>query len=190
MHALLKAQTSGRKTKREHDRNSPESKGTDATRKRQAEGREGTSDGQESLTQKEREKRIKAGLVDEGVDKEQAKDLAGITAVNNLKYVFGHAASSGSAFFNVKPAGGAMLITLNTTHPAYENLVGVLEGSADEEGAASLKARHEKALNGLKLLLEAWARFEDEQPDGKPKTDVQDAREDWGRVARGFMMES
>ena len=190
MHALLRAQTKGQRATRNIDRNSAESTGTDATRKRQAEGKEGTSDGQEKLTKKDREQNIVAGLVDEGVDEEQAKELAQITAVNSLKYVFGHAPSTGSAFFNVKPAGGAMLITLNTTHPAYENLVGVLEDSADEEGVGSLKARHKKALNGLKLLLEAWARFEDEQPDGKPKTDVQDAREDWGRVARGFMTES
>ncbi len=33
----------------------------------------------------------------------------------------------------------------------------------------------------------AWARYEDEQPDGKFKDNAQDTRIDWGRVARRFL---
>jgi hypothetical protein len=49
--------------------------------------------------------------------------------------------------------------------------------------------RLRKAKNGLKLLLLAWARFEDEQPDGKIKDAVQDVRVDWGKMAAEFMRE-
>ena len=35
----------------------------------------------------------------------------------------------------------------------------------------------------------AWARYEDEQIDGKPKTISQDARQDWGKIARKFFQE-
>jgi hypothetical protein len=35
----------------------------------------------------------------------------------------------------------------------------------------------------------AWARYEDEQPDGPRKTNAQDARTDWGRIARQFLQE-
>ena len=43
------------------------------------------------------------------------------------------------------------------------------------------------ARNGMKLLLMAWARYEDEQPDGKMKDKVKDTRMDWGKMAAEFM---
>jgi hypothetical protein len=45
------------------------------------------------------------------------------------------------------------------------------------------------ASEGLKLLFMAWARYEDETPDGNRKNAVQDSRSDWGRVARDFLKE-
>ena len=33
----------------------------------------------------------------------------------------------------------------------------------------------------------AWARYEDEQPDGQRKNYAQDTRIDWGRIARRFL---
>ena len=33
----------------------------------------------------------------------------------------------------------------------------------------------------------AWARYEDEQPDGVMKNNVKNARQDWGRMAAEFM---
>ena len=35
--------------------------------------------------------------------------------------------------FSVKPRGGALIITLNTNHPAYTNLVEVLEHEVAED---------------------------------------------------------
>jgi hypothetical protein len=50
----------------------------------------------------------------------------------------------------------------------------------------TLRSRLAKSAEGLKLLLTAWARYEDEQPDGIRKTRAQEARSDWGRIARQF----
>ena len=55
--------------------------------------------------------------------------------------------------------------------------------------AVELTERLNRALDGLKLLLMAWARYEDEQPDGTLRQRTQDARLDWGRIARSFLQE-
>jgi hypothetical protein len=36
-------------------------------------------------------------------------------------------------------------------------------------------------------LLFAWARLEDEQPTSKGRSQLQDIRIDWGRMARDFL---
>jgi hypothetical protein len=187
---LLKAQTRGTRRERRSSPDSPEAKGTEATKKRIADGFKGTSDFDEGLAPEQKQTEVEEGLISEGVDKDQAHDLAVTTIDEGYKFVFGHADTNSSAFFNVKPKGGALLITLNTNHPAYENLVGLLEDHNENMEKEELLDKLNRALDGLKLLFEAWARFEDELPDGPKKSDAQDVREDWGRVARHFLRSS
>jgi hypothetical protein len=66
-------------------------------------------------------------------------------------------------------------------------LVEILEDEVDKVDTETLRSRLTNSLKGLKLLLAAWARYEDEQPDGKRRQDTQDARVDWGRIARQFL---
>lgn len=184
---LLKAQTKGKRGKRRHSKDSAESKATEATEKRKRDGFAGLSDESESLDRETRKREVEEGLSSEGVDENKAKEVAATTIDNGLKYVFGHADSNSSAFFNVKPKGGALLITLNTRHPAYVNLVEVLEESTEGASESDIRSRLGRALHGLKLILEAWARYEDELPDGDRRIAAQETREDWGRVARQFL---
>jgi len=186
--ALLVAQTRGSKRRRHQDPNTPESKATQATRIRQQEGHKGQSDEEEkTLGNSVRKNEIAQGLVEAGVDEDEAANLAATTINSGLKYIFGYADTAAGSFFSVKPKGGTLLITLNTGHPAYEHLVALLEDSVDESDLDKLKRQHAQALDGLKLLLTAWARYEDEAPDGESRVAVQEAREDWGRVARRFL---
>ncbi len=187
---LLKAQTRGAQGRRRHQEpDSPEAKATQATETRQLKGHEGSSDEGEKLDPAEKKIEVQQGLIDEGVSEESAGSLAATTIDLGLKYVFGHAASTAGAFFSVKPKGGTLLITLNTDHPAYEHLVALLEDSTEATTLDELKMLHTQALDGLKLLLTAWARYEDEEPDGPRRVAVQESREDWGRVARQFLEE-
>ena len=185
---LLKAQTRSTRGQRRYDRNSPENKATEATHLRQKQGHAGGSEEEEkTLEPVEKKANVEQGLIDAGVPDDIAVELAARTVDLGLKYVFGHADSSAGAFFSVKPKGGALLITLNTNHPAYSHLVALLEDSGEALTLEELKLLHMRALDGLKLLLTAWARYEDETPDGPRRVAVQDAREDWGRVARQFL---
>jgi Histidine kinase-, DNA gyrase B-, and HSP90-like ATPase len=141
----------------------------------------------EKLPKEERKQVIKETLKEEGITETKAELLAATTVDDGLKYTFVEAPLDTPAFFSVKPRGGAIIVTLNTNHPAYQNLVEILEEDVDKADIDSLRSRLVNSLDGLKLLLMAWARYEDEQPDGKRKDNAQDTRIDWGRVARRFL---
>lgn len=187
---LLRAQTASEektgRTRYKDVKNSAEGKATEITKNRQEAGYTGQSDKEETLPADERRGIIEQSLIDDGVPKNAARQLAGQTISNGLKYIFAEADLENSAFFSVKQRGGAIIITLNTNHPAYPNLVEVLEKEEDDN-PESHDEQLSNALDGLKLLLMAWARYEDEQPDGMRRTQAQDARVDWGRMARQFL---
>jgi hypothetical protein len=190
---LLKQQTVNQRSKKRHDISggvTPEQEATEKTKDRQTEGHKGSSDAGEALPPQQKQEEIEGALSNQGVETEVAQSLAAQAVRNSLKYVFVEAPSESPAFFSVQPRGGAIIITLNTTHPAYGRLVDVLEKESNAQtDAAELAQRLNRALDGLKLLLMAWARYEDEQPDGALRQRTQDTRLDWGRIARSFLQE-
>lgn len=185
------ARHTDRSARRRYGPDSPEVLGTRVVRERQAEGYQGVSDQDEGLPDAERQQSIQTELEERGVPEEQARELAARTVSTGMKYLFTQSDIETSAFFSVRPRGGAIMITLNTAHPAYGHLIEALD---EQEGIeltdAELRSKLANASRGLRLLLEAWARYEDEQPDGQLRARVQDARNDWGRVARQFLGES
>ena len=72
-----------------------------------------------------------------------------------------------------------MFIKINLNHPAYESFFEILN-SKDQEGEDST------TLTGLKLLLTAWARMEDEASE-QMLEQLQDIRIEWGKIARDFL---
>ena len=171
-----------------HDVNAlqAEKEATDKTRERQAEGKQGESDADEDMPAEVRRSDIEAVLTQQGLNEADASELADRAVTDSLKYLFAEASLDSPAFFSVQPRGGALIVTLNTRHPAYSRLVDVLERDQADQSAETLKERLNNALDGLKLLLMAWARYEDEQ-DTIGREAAQDARVDWGRIARRFL---
>jgi len=186
---LLRAQTEGARTKERFTREQiielAEKKATEATDERRKSGIFGTSDEQEKESESERKEEVKLELEKEGVL--DAEEITDFVFKNNLKYSINTADLESYAFFTVKPKGGKILISLNSNHPAYKKLIEALD--QNEEGENNLRDRLKNASEGLKLLLMAWARYEDEQPDGSNKLRVQDSRQDWGRIAKEFLNE-
>jgi hypothetical protein len=172
---------------RRHQGSFAEKVATDVTEERKKDGHEGQSDKDESLPLEARKEIIETTLIETGVLESKAEELAAKTVSDGLKYTFTKADMETAAFFSVKTGGGAIMITLNTNHPAYKNLVEVLEEEVEGVDPETLRSRLTNCLEGLKLLLMAWARYEDEQPDGPRRQRAQDARVDWGRVARQFL---
>ena len=180
--------TEGRGRRRRHDPSSPEARGTRQTRVRQEQGFIGASDPGENAPEDDRRQAIEQELIGQGLFPSQAQELAAHTVSDGIKFIFNESDLATSAFFSVTPRGGALIITLNTSHPAYRHLIELLD-PPNPEGLSpeDLLARLNNAWTGIKLLLEAWARYEDEQPEGPRRGQVQDARSDWGRVARQFL---
>lgn len=186
---LLRAQTATNKRRR-HPEPDAEEKGTQVTRERMAKGHQGESDRQEEQqSPDERQQEIVEELVEQGATQNQAEQLAAQTVGRGLKYTFAKSSLSSPVFFDVKPRGGSVIISLNVEHPAYEHLVEVLQQDLEDLNEDKLKERLGNAWQGLKLLLIAWARYEDEQPVGERRDQAQDVRWEWGRMARDFLRE-
>ncbi len=173
---------------------SPEKEATEKTKERQSEGRHGQSDDSENLPPEKKQTEIENILITQGVSRDVAQELAATTVKDSLKYVFIEGEIDSPAFFSVQPKGGAIIVTLNTQHPAYSRLVDLLETDMLEEeteqiSSNDLKERLNRALDGLKLLFMAWARYEDEQLDGIPRQRAQEARIGWGSIARRFLQQ-
>lgn len=183
---LLKEQTRGTRSNERYDTNA-EKAATEMTDQRKQQGHFGSSDKDEGKTPEEKREEITYELVESGMEHVIAEKLAANTVANNLKYLFAETSLEGDAFFTVRPRGGSINVLLNTRHPAYDNLVEVLDESIVDCDAEELGGRLVQASEGLKLLLMAWARYEDELPDGPMKEKAQEARNDWGRVAKAFL---
>jgi Histidine kinase-, DNA gyrase B-, and HSP90-like ATPase len=187
---LLTLQTKGTRKRERHDPDSAEAVATENTRARQADGHQGVSDAGEQADPDERKGQLADELESVGFSSSDATSLAARTIDAGLKYTFAEADLEGQAFFTVKPVAGEIVIKVNINHPAYGNLVEVLDQEADENVSPDdLRARLNKASKGLKLLLMAWARFEDEQPTDGRRMQLQDFRTDWGRVAYQFLQD-
>ncbi|MGE6415879.1 ATP-binding protein [Planococcus kocurii] len=190
---VIKKQTKGIRTppstRHGDDLLSPEKKASDITKKRSADGNSGFSDQGENKSNEEKEKEIEETLKQTGFSETEASGMATAIAKSEIKYHFESSSFEGSAFFSVKPAGGKIIVNLNTKHPAYNNLLEVLDNdSYDNEDIEVLQEKLFRTKNGLKLLLMAWARYEDELPDSR-REDATDVRQDWGRISRRFLSE-
>lgn len=186
----LKAQSEGRRSKKRHaDPLSAEVVGTKATNRRKEEGHHGASDAGEFEPAEQRANEIRESLVAEGVDESDAEERAAGLVHDGRKYEFYKADLHSAEFFTVRRKGGALLIGINTNHPAYDHLLSLLEHGEDEQDVARLQAQVQRSYEALKLLLEAWARYEDELPDGARRSRAQETRVDWGRMARTFFGE-
>ncbi len=188
--AVIKAQNAGQNsTKGNKVTDSPEAIATKITREMIEEGYSSKNDEQEKLPKKERDAQIQKVLLDQGIDEEDAREISeAATGDPGLKYVFAHADIQTPAFFTVRPKAGVIIITLNTEHPAYDKLMEIVDEDMTDVGRDELAERLTRARDGLKLLLEAWARYEDTLPDGTARDKAQEVRNDWGRMAKRFMV--
>jgi hypothetical protein len=182
---ILREQTArGRRELTRHD--TAEVKATEATRDRQLQGLAGASDIGESAPAAERRTELAQVFVEAGLEPNAAQEHAVRLLEDNRKYEFVYQSVDTDAFFMVRTKGGAILITLNTDHPAYEHLVALLDQDPGESDITAIRERMRRSHEGLKLLIVAWARYEDELPLQR-REDARKARNDWGRVARQFL---
>jgi hypothetical protein len=128
----------------------------------------------------ERKTVIKNAYVESGYDEGHADALAVEAVSSGVRYMFTEASLSSPAIFDLAQERGEYFIKLNTRHPAFKNFIELMQDDDGDEEAP--------ALVGLKLLLTAWARMEDEASDRELDV-LQDIRLSWGQMARDFLRE-
>jgi len=186
---FITAQSKGKNSGDKPHRNGAEGKATDATIERQKDGHVGKSDEEEKAPIEERKEEIRETLKELGSTKEAIEEIidSTFTVEKNYKYIFSHADLESPAFFSVKPKGGEIIISLNTNHPAYDKLFEALEDFPNTKNVEELHLHVSKAREALKIVLMAWARYEDEQPDGELRSRAQQVRYDWGTITKQFL---
>ena len=144
-----------------------------------------SNSGQVSSSDKERlaatEEQRTAALVTQlkeiGTTEEDANRIAIQRIADDIRFSFGKVALSSAAFFEANQECGEYLIKFNERHPVFSEFIKLLDKPETADSAEFV---------GLKLLLCAWARMEDEA-EGREKDEIEDIRQNWGKFARDFM---
>lgn len=159
---------------------------TNIVEEQKAKGEKGATDMAPPIDDEEKRKALETSLKEHDVDSPTALARA-IEIVDRGRRVLIESVrlNNQHAFFDVKPVGDVIEVLLNESHPVYEHLIDVLR-SGDGEGAEDLASRLQTADFTLRMLLIAWARYEDKLPHGD-RIQATDARMDWGREARKFL---
>ena len=146
-------------------------------------GHRGTTDQAPPIPPQEKEQQLAQSLQDQRIEPDHAKRVAHDTVLKGRRVVFQSVRGSDTqAFFHVKSVGDVIEVFLNANHAVHEHLFDVL----DEDSEHELADRLNKASFSLKMLLIAWARYEDKLPL-EEKQGAEDVRMDWGREARDFL---
>ena len=111
---------------------------------------------------------------------EKSEEVATGIVEKKLRFHFTDVELPPQFLFDIELNAGIYNIKLNKKHPAFLNFFKLL---SDQE--ENINADEPSAEKGLKLLLESWARLEDEAPENL-KTQLQDIRLEWGKLARLF----
>ena len=147
--------------------------------------KDGTTDQHLSITPKEKEDQIKQSLEAHKIPTTEADLIAKDTVIKGRRVIFQSVPGTDTrVFFHVRSVGDVIEVLLNANHAVHRHLFEALDDDpSDREG---LSERLNRASFSLKMLLIAWARYEDKLPlDEKQR--AEDVRMDWGREARDFL---
>lgn len=175
-------------TDKRHKKREAEDLATEKIKERQAEYKAEVADETPS------EKDLKQSIVNElvtagGMTQDAARQVADSIVTLNRKIVFVRTDDDSNAFFAPKPIPGMHEVRLNINHPAYDQLIQVLDPTVEDQDAADLEKRLNRASDTLKLLLAAWTRYELEARSVS-RSNIAETRREWGKMARLFLEDS
>lgn len=116
-------------------------------------------------------------LEEEGYAPDIAKEMATGLVSLGLGYNFEHSDLSGYQMFKVVSRGGILNVQLNINHEVYK-FISIIE----DEAAQTDNERIRDAAFGIKVLLLAWARMEDEIEHPSKRMEFQDTGLNWGKM--------
>ena len=104
-----------------------------------------------------------------------ANDIVG----KKLRFHFTDVKLMPQILFDIELKAGIYNIKLNKDHPAFLSFFKLLDDLSEDDN------EEDSPLKGLKLLLESWARLEDEATEST-REQLQEIRFKWGMLARKF----
>ena len=116
---------------------------------------------------------VAASVSMNAADEETRASLSG----NLYTYEFAAMTLNSAALFASEIRGGTMYIRLNSDHPSFEEMRGVIS-----DGASSVSAQ------AIRTVLAGWATMESDLPDTRQHA-AEDMREEWGRAVRSLLRE-
>jgi hypothetical protein len=156
---------------------SVEKSATESVKKRRERiGDTGLSDKQEDEPEGSRTESLTADIVDDGVEPKKAHDIAVDYVKRHTKFRVRHADLPTSAMFDVSASGGVIVLTFNTRHPVHSKVFTEFRKTEDINPLAR---------EVLSMMI-AWARLEDEAGSPQIRTNLEEVRENWGRMAKDF----
>jgi len=162
---------------------------SEATKRRQKDGNQGQSDEYEGMSMEEKSEAIRRDLSKKGLDEDVIDLLEGKIIGSGYKVVFSEREMDSEAFFSVEQQVGSLIIYFNEGHGAYKHLFAALDSAelqGDDLSKDQVQQRAVHAASAVKLILAAWARYEDESSPEERKR-LQKFRREWGSVADEFM---
>ena len=140
------------------------------------------------MSKEDKKHRLREKLVKDGVDEDLIDYLEGKIVVSGYDVVFSERKMDTDAFFSVEQTVGSLIVYLNQSHDAYKHLFAALEDIEinDKLSEKELIQRGIHASNSVKLLLGAWARYEDEA-GAEEKKRLLKFRRGWGAMTDDFM---
>lgn len=134
----------------------------------------------ENIPPTKREEGLKEQFIKIGQSDQDAQELAKMIVREGRAYQFNSAQLDGYQIFNVRSNQGVLHINLNMDHPVYDLIKQVesrIDESIDEDDPAFV------SIVAIRLLLQSWARMEDQTESRENRRQIQDVAISWGRQA-------
>ena len=177
----------GARTRHPQSQKDIEDVATDVVKGQTARGQLGVSDRAPPIGDDEKRKMLEDSLIGHQVDPQTAGERSKEIVGRGRRVQIQAGRVDSSAFFGVDSVGNVIQVWLNDEHPAYQHLIEMLMmGEEDEVSADDMERRLNRADFTLRMLLVAWARYED-KVHGEDRDRAQEMRMDWGREARDFL---
>jgi len=191
MRSALRQQTAGRRGpgQRRHHDTGPEDRATKKFNDRAESGYEADEDNSEVDPETKRDE-ITKSLTDKAYPEPLAREIADAVVDRDRKVIFVQQAGDSPAFFSPEFLSDVTEIVFNTNHPAFEQLVEMLDPETVDETVDGLRTRIRGASDTLKMLLCAWVRYEMEEKAGTRRERVADMRREWGKMAKYFLTDT
>ena len=93
-----------------------------------------------------------------------------------------------AAFFDIESLPNVIQVALNTKHPVHRYLFDIMHSNVENLPEHEVRLRLAQAAAAFRILLYAWARYEEEQTDRAQRA-IRNARVEWGQYAEEFFDE-